>query len=1212
LVRDFFWRPDPDLGVTIYQDRKAVSHGAAKFQLFEVLIATVMALLRPDYRWYVTPNRPDGGLDFYGRTTFLEVESLGIGAAITVGGQCKKRNRVKSIEEELGGSLIRMAREVNPTFFVIAFSANLSRSRIADARECLERSLLRHCHILGRRQIESLLRAHFRVLYPTISAALEPSETDVVQRYLSSEGPEESTSLQSELTVPEQVLAGEPFQIHIRFDEPTALRTPPRIMWKPNDDAGGQFPSDGITLLSPIGADSREGISLDQRNTDDGNPFSTSVSLEFVTHAVGLRGLGVVVVEGHSSETDTWRKEIPLPPIRVIENLCPRFYERPFRSVLYELNLALERASTGALATIAVTGHGGAGKSRVTQEFATEARRRGAAVVVAAGQTNNLECPRRILANLLLALASPYEANDDLAESVVARIAHYDAPLAVEARATIRSLVGSAGSGREEISEHLLLAVFMVLLAARSRKRTLIVHLYDLHWCTAAVIEFFETMIWQLDHICGRSLQQSKIQTGGLLFVFEGRTGERFSIGDTEWSTHTFESFVSSQNGPVASCRDFTDEESLEFVCRLFGDDRRAQERAPAPTLNLTMALAESIHAVAGGNPFHILEQVKYLRQNGILAQNRNTGLHYAVRPEDPLPELPPTVFEAIRARWAYLENTSPRVAQVVAAVALLSEQVPARLFRRLWRGIAPQHSLNEFEATGFLRIPPGDQAVSFHHENYFQSIRRMGFDRQAVQDSLDIYQTWFSSIGTPTAQQRYDWARILLESEVVDFKQVSKLLHLALRSATASQDNALACRILQCLLDTVGWTRPPKALARSQDFLRLCDKEIRLCQLLVSTGERQHAIHRADQLVRRIETRIASVARGHRTAVWQLHYRRIRAKIVKVRTLMNFGQPLSAVRHAASIANDFDAFKSNDAFPDLDRWRGLEMDACHAQAVALALNGEIDKSLQTAERAVSIARQMRPLTDSGLDAIGTYANILLAVSPDDAERLLRDCYNEGNPTGASTRTRIKIAINLAMSLLLQGYKAPDSLHGRRALKEAEQLVKPIFLEAFAGGRLADAAASALITGLVHAVRNSADESYWFAQSIDAANRGRQIETLWRAHFNLATSYRRIDNRSSERVQEHARAAAMILNDTLSPYSDPENSSRFSLVRLPLVEAVRFLVEANDRYGGVLLSEYPSLRRWISQPELGVVSTNQDDYSSHEWLRIGDFCYVLY
>ena len=108
----------------------------------------------------MTPHRPDGGVDFVGHQQFLDDTSLGIAASITVGGQCKKRSTVDDIVGEVAGSLARMALTLNPTFFVVALSARLTRALVQKARAILENVHHRHCHILDRSQIEGLISDH--------------------------------------------------------------------------------------------------------------------------------------------------------------------------------------------------------------------------------------------------------------------------------------------------------------------------------------------------------------------------------------------------------------------------------------------------------------------------------------------------------------------------------------------------------------------------------------------------------------------------------------------------------------------------------------------------------------------------------------------------------------------------------------------------------------------------------------------------------------------------------------------------------------------------------------------------------------------------------------------------------------------------------------------------------------------------------------------
>src|SRR6476661_8088061 len=114
LTGNLDWEVPPGHPVKVY-DKSGKASASARVQLFELAVTTVLAQMRPEFAWWVTPNRQDDGLDFLGVQRFLDDSDLGIDAAITVGGQCKKRSTVNEAVGEIAGSLIRMADTVNPT-----------------------------------------------------------------------------------------------------------------------------------------------------------------------------------------------------------------------------------------------------------------------------------------------------------------------------------------------------------------------------------------------------------------------------------------------------------------------------------------------------------------------------------------------------------------------------------------------------------------------------------------------------------------------------------------------------------------------------------------------------------------------------------------------------------------------------------------------------------------------------------------------------------------------------------------------------------------------------------------------------------------------------------------------------------------------------------------------------------------------------------------
>jgi hypothetical protein len=294
LVRDFPWVPPAGAGVTILTATGKPVRGKAKFQLFEVLMTTVLAKIRPDYQWCVSPNRPDNGTDFIGRTQFLYSEVLRINASITIGGQCKKRQTVGDIVDEVSGSLARMSVAQNPTFFIVAFAANLEKRRLSTAQAILEKTHNRHCHIMERRQIEGLLSVHLDVVRPLLNDALSTEEAERVAGYLLQRARLNAGLYEIFANPPARVLAGQPFEFNAEIRGIAETGTGLRLRWQPGGPDGKTADADGMMLIGPLGADRESGALVSRNAASDDDPLAFRIHLQFVNYAVGRRALGSI------------------------------------------------------------------------------------------------------------------------------------------------------------------------------------------------------------------------------------------------------------------------------------------------------------------------------------------------------------------------------------------------------------------------------------------------------------------------------------------------------------------------------------------------------------------------------------------------------------------------------------------------------------------------------------------------------------------------------------------------------------------------------------------------------------------------------------------------------------------------------------------------------------------------------------------------------
>ena len=1198
LTRDFNWHVPADFPVKVYGSA-GDAVGGTRLQVFEVAVAAIFARLRPDYNWYVTPNRPDGGLDFVGEQRFLEDAALGIAAAITVGGQCKKRNTVNDIVGEVAGSLARMAATLDPTFFVIALSARLNRERVENARVILERVHQRHCHILDRRQLEGLLTEHLPAIDQILREALNGDELREVRQYFAAKSDNPDSHAFS-ITSPSHVLAGVPFTVTLKVRSNVAVAATSRLWWRQRD--GGE--AELVVLVGPLGADSQAGVQFSAGDTTD-DLFQARQSLELVTHTVGEVNLGEIVL-GHSDQgPDDAPHRVVLGSVRVVENVRPRFFERPFRACLTRLSQEYERALANGIASVGVVGAGGSGKSRLCEEFALERRRRGGAVV-SVKHPKTLDDPHRILADILISLVIEEVSDTDPAESVIQAVAGYDHELAGRAATSIQSIFGVGEPAAEPMAEQDLLSSMVVLLVARGRRAPLVVHVQDLHWCAVDVLLLLERLVWQLGLVFSAPGATARGPEAGILFLFEGRVRERQVPDGDGWDSGPFEAFLQRVDCPVVSVPPFDREDGLEFVRRLFEARHSARRMVSGELLELQTELVRRIDRAAGGNPFHSLAEVQLLKARRVIGQNPNTGLLYLIQPELGQGELPRSIFEAIELRWQDLKARAPQLALLIWATGILEDRIPWALFRRLWTDLAADVSLGDVDATGVLWTGESDRReVAFRHEHFFRTIRQFEVEPAERAHVVDIYCDWFASTERSDPSDVLKWAQVLLEHPDPDVARARKLLRRALQAARRRGDRRLARRVAVVLQDVI-WNEDARSQIGTRAFIRSCEEELALTREFLES-DRLQAANRLEAVLKRIEWRLAQTHPRH--VARDLERLRLAANVLHSQVLFNDRQAARAAEVAAAAVNDIAMHRSDDSRDNV-AWSALEMEALHAQAVSLALSGEISEALQVSERAVELAGTLSsPLSHH---VISTHANILLARDPDRSETILRGCLEE--LSDADNDATDASRINLSMALVLRAHRlgAGETDRRERMIVEADTLLLRVFGRTFRVGRYPAAAAAALMLGITNALHDDPAEVSWFAQAVAAAARGRQMETLWRAHINLATALYRRGEPGDEALRDHARAALEIMEDSLSPYAVPDSSPRFALIRVPLAQAVRFLLLAGDEVGLSALEHHPALRGSFSDPMAGTLVDDPNFPRMHEWLRLGTEDYVLY
>jgi hypothetical protein len=1203
LIRNINWEPPEELGIQI-SDRADSEKKPPRLQIFELAVAATFASLCPEYEWHVTPNLAgDGGVDFIGRHDFLKHEGYGIAAAVTVGGQCKKRQgNVGNIVSEISGSLVDMVTTLDPTFFVVALSSHLDKRRVEEARVKVERAYSRHCHILDRPQIEGLFSEKLALLTRildesrTAGGGLTAEEAGVIRHYFEDRIASQSSSISVQVATPDNALAGIPFVATVEVRS-TVLATS-RLHWRPSQ--AGRGASAALTLIEPGNAAMESGAELLPMAPSD-NPLLAHCRLELRTHAVGDVDLGEIQVgpAEQAPPADAW---IRLGTVRVVENMRPRFFESPFRGQLKRLAEEYRQALASGVASVGVVGAGGSGKSRLCEEFALERRRHGCDVVTAK-QAKTLDDPHRLLADLFIGLVDKDISHENPADSVIEEISRFDAALAERAGPAIRSIFAMEVERSGVVNDQSVLSALLLLIFARARRAPVVIHLQDLHWSTNDVLLLLETLVWQLDHALAAAPGTSR----GILFLLEGRIREQQGIGDDGWDSVPFEVFLEKLDCSRIVCSSLDPKHSLEFVHRLF--EERDPGRAGADDLlQLQRELVEQIDKTAGGNPFHSLEQIQLLKERGVIGQNLQSGLLYPIRPDPSGLALPSSVFASIQLRWRYMKERMPELALLVWALALLEDRVPTPLFRRLWRELAPDVSLADLDGTDLLWTGEGqEREVLFRHENYFRSLRRFEVSVEDRERTVDVYSRWFEAMERLDPNDQFRWARALMERQQVEVGSVESLLVSAREGAQQRGDLRLERRISTTSLD-FAWTQDDRSPIEADAFISRCDEELALVRHLLGS-DHPRAARRIAAVRGRMEQRFAT-GPGGAVSVQGLRWRILMADLLESQHLFMDNRPAQAAEIAASTVRRIEAMKPEGSEDSTEEWKLLEMEAFHSHAVALALSGEDGRAVEVSRRAVEIARRHPSALASHV--VCTYAAVLLTLDPAEAESVLRACLADLDDTPALAVVREEAELNLTEALILLAYGDTASGGSASMLSEARSLAYRVFRRGFELGKYPDAGAAALLMGILSALDGDEAEVSWFAQAVAASSRGRHVETLWRAHIDLAVALYRKGEPVGEGVRDHSLAAVEIMEETLTYYPEPDESRRFDLLRSPLSQATRYLLLAGDETGMALLERYPKLRFSFDDLDKRVLRHDRGATSPYKWLRIDSEDYILY
>ena len=362
------------------------------------------------------------------------------------------------------------------------------------------------------------------------------------------------------------------------------------------------------------------------------------------------------------------------------DDLVPEFVGRSRE--LAELTRLWRSATSGRARMVTVTGPAGIGKSRLAAEILRRATLDSANVAEAAALDVERTLELGVAATLVRALLGLPGAAGISAGST-------------DALQTLLPSTDTASRRDRPPASATALADAMVdLLEAVAHEAPVLLVVEDAHWADAAS----QTLLLR----ALRSLRGVRV-----LMLWTCRTDE----GDSS-TLRTIRSLEASQRATVLELAPLSMAETREMLTLLV-------ERAPAEGIE---RLARALHDTSGGNPLHIVELLRGLRDDGVLVREAENGWVLA---EDRIPaalELPLSFRQALERRLSLLSPAALVLARTLAG--LDRPQTPRALMSMSQLSAADEsNALHELLRRNVLRWTRNDR-LDFAHASIREAVR--------------------------------------------------------------------------------------------------------------------------------------------------------------------------------------------------------------------------------------------------------------------------------------------------------------------------------------------------------------------------------------------------------------------------------------------------------------------------------------------------------
>jgi hypothetical protein len=1124
------------------------------YPLLDLLFAKVIARLLPDYSWVLEVGSGPDLTCLRGEHSLFELPVLDVRGHDLITGCCthSRRSGFRALQRALHAVL----EPASPAHLLLLSPDPVSEQLRAEvAREC-GRIGTKAIAILGRTELEYLFSQHLEYLRSSIRENLDVDQARLVERHLESLPPFPPLAPAVEVTLPPKGETGVPFVVTlvIKLSLPVEQLI---LRWEWQGAMLGSTATSPVQLISSPAAARTQGLALDLRNR-----LTLAVRLKFRSFQAGRQLLGSF---GLYSEENRLLTRVSAGAIEVVELYEPAFYRAPYLEHLNVFDDFLRQSESGHVHAVVVVGSAGSGKTRLCEEFGFSSEQRGFRWI-SRSHPHHQDQPYKIFADLLRSLVPEPFSTEPPGEVVTRYLAGLAPSLATAGSGVLAALFPFSGRPRPATSnfgEDLFLRIFLTLLIDQSSQQPLCIHLSDLHWCGGQSLRLLEEAI-------GRLGELERSRETRVLFLLEGRVGEALDVSGASGENDdpiadAWESFSQRVGTRRVAIAPLDTRASRDFLVQLFETFESTSRRVPPELIPLQEELLTAICRRGEGNPFHMVEQIKYYRTLGFIKQNERTGLLFLVRLIGDQADVPDDVRGLIRKRFAYVRQRHPGMAALIRAVAVLGDRISGPLFSRLRERLAREESLDVLVRSEFISLPRGEAGeVRFRHENYFQVLKDLELDqRDAV---IEIYRAWLEDQQV-SGDTLFDQGRLLLQSFQPDLAQAYWLFSESLRRYEEQEKFQMSARALEHLLRLQPDT-PSGLLQLDEERMQAAiDQRMLLAKRITWTGDFSSARRLlADQIdllqaLLRDSRQIASLEHALFSA--QVELANIELHIFSyAEAIARLEGSLPALATLARRATD----------PTLD-WKELEVRATNRLGVALWFDGQPARAIWMFRRSLHLAQAIdnRLQISQQLRDLGTAR---IHVNAGAATRNLAQSREVLLTAPHTMRQLCMVEYQGIMAELVTSWQKSREAFLSDVGCSIPKL-EEIFLRAHRGRCVNEESGAAIILGACCAVLRRRVALSWFSRTVAAAHRAGQLEFLWKAHLDLAQFCLTQEKTLWEGAGLHAQEAQRLIYLDLSRRRPEARLLREDFYMLALAQLTRIWSTLQDPRAHNLMRDYP-------------------------------------